>query len=121
MCFLAFLDRYSCIIHALYYYLGVHCIIFSFRCVKLESNRHLFVDVVLIMRQKLNYFYIALYIIAVTGGNSLSGAPRIVCNVQWQGLSYSQKVDLSVVCFSPLSHDENVKISSRVQQFIIEF
>ena len=101
--FFASLDRYSSIIHAIYYYLmHVHYIIISFKIG--VKYGHLFADVVLIMKQK----RISFYTIAVLSWNLLCGASRIVSNVQWQGLSYCQKVDLSLFGFS------------RVQQFIKE-
>jgi len=86
---------------------------------RLESNRHLFVDVVLLMRQKTHFFlYSPLY--AVPRGNSLSGAARIVSNVHWLRFSDSQKVNLLLFGFSCLSNDTNVKFFSHVQQFIID-
>ena len=45
----------------------------------------------------------------------------IVCNVQWQGLPYSQKADLSIFGCCSLSNDEDVKIFTRVQQYIKKF
>lgn len=75
----------------------------------------------LIMRQKLIYFYAALYIglrMLSLGEIFFSDVVGIASNEQWLRFSDSQKVDILLFGSSRLSNEENVEIFSHVQQLL---
>jgi len=69
-------------------------------------------------RELISFFYCPVY--AAPRGNLLSGAARIVSNVQWLRFLDSPKVDLLLFGSSRLLNEENIEIFSHVQQFMKE-
>ena len=115
-CFFASLDRLS-LYNSAYILRPDPCALHYYPLKTLESNGHLFANVVLIMGQKLISFFIALYMVSLEKIHSVA---LFALSSQWLRFSDSQKANLLLFGFSCLSNDEKVKMFSHVQQFIKE-